>query len=87
MITRPPFGVVPVGDMFQQEIDEIFKDLPNLFGNADGIWFLYSVMGIDAAGQPKYLQASMVFFMQLNNAYKLKLGAATTFWQPFVALF
>ena len=29
---RLQFGTAPAGDMFQQKIDEIFKDLPNVFG-------------------------------------------------------
>ena len=32
-----PFGAVPTGHMFQRKIDEIFKDLPNIFGIADDI--------------------------------------------------
>ena len=32
-----PFGAAPAGDMFQRKIDEIFKDLPNVFGIADDI--------------------------------------------------
>ena len=38
--TRLLFGVVPVGDMFLQKINKIFKDLPNLFGIADDILVL-----------------------------------------------
>ena len=34
---RLSFGVVLVGDMFQQKIDKIVKDLPNLFVIADDI--------------------------------------------------
>ena len=34
---RLAFGVAPAGDKFQREIDEIFKDLPNVFGIADAI--------------------------------------------------
>ena len=34
---RLPFGAAPAGDMFQHKIDEIFKDLPNVFGIADDI--------------------------------------------------
>ena len=30
-----PFGAGPAGDMFQQKIDEIFHDMPNVFGIAD----------------------------------------------------
>ena len=34
---RLPFEVGPTGHMFQWRIDEIFKDLPNVFGKADDI--------------------------------------------------
>ena len=32
-----PFRAVPAGDMFQCKIDEIFNDMPNVFGIADDI--------------------------------------------------
>ena len=32
-----PFGAAPVGNMFQHKIDEIFNDMPNVFGIADDI--------------------------------------------------
>ena len=32
-----PFTAAPVGDMFQQKLNKIFKDLPNMFGTADDI--------------------------------------------------
>ena len=32
-----PFGVAPADDMVQKKINEISKDLPNVFGIADGI--------------------------------------------------
>ena len=32
-----PFGAVPAGDMLQCKIDEIFNDIPNVFGIADNI--------------------------------------------------
>ena len=32
---RLPYRVAPMGDMFQQEIDEIFKALPHVFGFAN----------------------------------------------------
>ena len=32
-----PFGAAPVGNMFQNKIDEIFNDMPNVFGIADDI--------------------------------------------------
>ena len=31
------FRAVPVGDMFQYKIDEIFSDMPNVFGIANDI--------------------------------------------------
>ena len=31
------FGVAPVGNMFQCKIDEIFSDMPNMFGIMDDI--------------------------------------------------
>ena len=31
------FGAAPVGDMFQFKIDEIFSDMPNVFGITDDI--------------------------------------------------
>ena len=31
------FGAAPEGDMFKRKIDEIFKDMPNVFGIADDI--------------------------------------------------
>ena len=42
-----PFGAVPPCDMFQRKIDEIFKDWPNVFGNADDIL----VVGYDSDGK------------------------------------
>ena len=32
-----PFRAVPVGNMFQHKINEIFNDMPNIFGIADDI--------------------------------------------------
>ena len=44
---RLPFGAAPVGDMFQRKMDEIFKDLPNVFGIAGDIL----VKGYNADGK------------------------------------
>ena len=41
-----PFGAAPVGNMFQCKIDEIFNDIPNVFGIADDIL----VIGYDKDG-------------------------------------
>ena len=41
-----PFGAAPVGNMFQCKIDEIFNDIPNVFGIADNIL----VIGCDKDG-------------------------------------
>ena len=32
---RLPFGAAPAGNMFQKKIDELFNDIPNVFGIAD----------------------------------------------------
>ena len=34
---RLPFGAAPAGDLFHQKIDEIFNNMPNVFGIADDI--------------------------------------------------
>ena len=41
-----PFRAMPAGDMFQCKIDEIFNDMPNVFGIADNIL----VIGYDKDG-------------------------------------
>ena len=41
-----PFGAVLAGDMFQPKIDEIFNDMPNVFGIADD----FLVIGYDKDG-------------------------------------
>ena len=42
------FGAVPVGNMFQRKIDEIFNDIPNVFGIANDILVIgYSKDGAD----------------------------------------
>ena len=42
-----PFGAVPVGNMFRCKINEIFNDMPKVFGIADDIL----VIGYDMDGQ------------------------------------
>ena len=42
-----PFGAAPAGDMFQCKIDEIFNNMPNVFGIADDIL----VIGYDIDGE------------------------------------
>ena len=37
MYKRLPFGAAIAGDMFQRNIDEIFKDVQNVFGIGDYI--------------------------------------------------
>ena len=44
---RLSFGAAATGDMFQHKIDEIFKNLPNLFGIAQNIL----VVGYDTDGK------------------------------------
>ena len=47
--TKLPFAVVPVGNMFHQNINKILEDLPNAFGITDNIL----VIGYDADGREK----------------------------------
>ena len=43
-----PFGAVPVGELFQCKIDEIFIDMPNVFGITDDILIIgYDKNGAD----------------------------------------
>ena len=43
-----PFRAVPVGDMFQHKIDEIFSDMPTIFGITDDILVTgYNEDGVD----------------------------------------
>ena len=42
-----PFGMIVAGDMFQWNINEIFKELPNVFGIGDDIL----VVGYDGHGE------------------------------------
>ena len=42
-----PFGAAPAGDMFKRKIDEIFKDMPDMFGILDDI----SAAGYEAYGK------------------------------------
>ena len=43
-----PFGALSVGDMFQHKIDEIFNDMPNVFGITDNILVIsYNEDGAD----------------------------------------
>ena len=44
---RLPFGAAPPGDMFKRKIDEIFKDLLNVFSIVDDIL----VAGYEADGK------------------------------------
>ena len=43
-----PFGAAPAGNMFQRKIDEIFNDIPNIFGIAEDILVIeYNKHGAD----------------------------------------
>ena len=44
---RLPFRLEPVGNMLQQNIDKIFKDMLTVFGTADDIF----IAGYDADGR------------------------------------
>ena len=41
--TRPPFKPIPSGDLFQRKTDEIFRELPHLFGIAGNILIVDNV--------------------------------------------
>ena len=66
---RLPFGAAPMGDMFQHKIDEIFKNLPNVFGIANDIL----VVGYDTDGKdqdemlPQVLQICRQVNLKLNK--------------------
>ena len=63
------FGAVPAGDLFQQKVDEIFNDMPNVFGIADDIL----VAGYDDEGRDhnktvwKVLQRCSEVNLKLNK--------------------
>ena len=63
------FGAVPAGNMFQQKIDKIFNDMPNVFGIADDIL----VVGYDDGGRDydetvcKVLQRCCKVNLKLNK--------------------
>ena len=61
---RFPFGAALTGDMFQRKIDEILKDLSNVFGTADDIL----VVGYDRDGKDHddTLQSVLQICRQVN---------------------
>ena len=64
-----PFGAAPAGDMFQMNIDEIFTDMPSVFGIADDIL----VAGYEADGRDhdktvqRVLQRCRLVNLKLNK--------------------
>ena len=65
---RLPFGLAPTGDMFQQKIDKILKNLPDVFGIADDIL----VVGYDTDGKDHDEMLQKV--LQICRQVKLKLN-------------
>ena len=63
-----PSGAVPVGDMSQCKIDEIFNDVPNVFGIVDDIL----VIGCDNDGT--YNDAMVCKVLQRCEEVNLKLN-------------
>ena len=57
-----PFGAAPTGDMFQKKKDELFSDIPNVFGTADDIL----ISGFDADGREHDRILKEVWHRQLN---------------------
>ena len=64
-----PFRAVPVGNLFQCKIDEIFSDMPNVFGIADDILVIgYNEDGADHnTAFHKVLQQSEEVNLKLNK--------------------
>ena len=64
-----PFGEAPVANMFQCKIDEIFSDMPSMFGIADNILVIgYDEDGADHdATVHKVLQQCEEVNLELNK--------------------
>ena len=52
-----PFGVALAGDMFQKKIDELFNDIPNVFGINDDI----VIAGFNASGTDHDARCKQLF--------------------------
>ena len=61
---RLPFGAATTEDIIQRKIDEIFKDLPNVFGIADDI--LVEGYDIDGKDHENTLQRVLQIYRQVN---------------------
>ena len=79
--TRLPLGVVPVSDMFQQKIDEIFKGLSNLFGTADDMF----IIGYDADSRDHDKTLRQV--IQICQPENLKLNRNMSFQVHYNTIF
>ena len=65
---RLVFGAAPAGDLFQRKIDEIFKDLSNVFSIADGILVLGNE--VDGRNHDETLQRGLQMYRQVNLELK-----------------
>ena len=79
-----PFRAAPAGDMFQRKIDEIYKDMPNVFGIADDIL----VAGYEADGRDHeetvqtVLQRCRQVNLKLNeDKYHFRCTSVPFFWE------
>ena len=70
---RLTFGVVLAGEMFQRKIDEIVKDMPNVFGIANDIL----VAGYDADGKDH--DETVLRVLQRCRQVNLKLNKDVSF--------
>ena len=59
-----PFGAAPADDMFQRKIDEIFIDMPNVFGITDDI--LVAGYGADDRDHDETVQRILQRCRQVN---------------------
>ena len=72
-----PFGTTPAGDMFQRKIDEIFKDMPNVFGIADDIL----VAGYEADGRDHDKTVQRVLQRCRKNKCHFRCTSVPFFWE------
>ena len=64
------FGAAPAGDMYERKIDEIFKDMPNVFGIADDIL----VAGYEADGIDQCKTVKEQYLVVLHQCKDINIG-------------
>ena len=81
-----PVGVALAGDMFQRKIDEIFKDLPNVFDITDDILVVgYDRDGKDYDTLQRVLQRCRQVNLKLNkDKCHFRCTQVLFFWQNYI---